>query len=529
VNIAELLSIPASAFPDQEILRSDGRGESYGQLLARAERVAGVLRGLGVGRGDRVAVLETNTGDVVGLLFASAIAEAAFVPLNYRARVDELAHMLAVSKPRCVFAGARYWTLAHEALASADKTQVIALEPMDNVASDSTLAGLTSTAKPVSSETALDDTGLAALLFTSGTTARSKAVMLGHQDLSTYIFSNFDMATGEDNGAVAISAPLYHIAGITSVLSATFSGRRMVLMRQFDAAEWLDLVQRERVTHAFLVPTMLKRVLDLLALRTADLSSLQMISYGAAPMPLQVIRRAIETLPPHIQFTNAFGQTETAATVTILGPEDHRLRGSAGEVELRVRRLASVGRALPGVEVRILGEDGAVLPSGQTGEIAIRSERVMRGYYGDDNATAATLKDGWLLTRDLGWLDQDGYLFLAGRKSDMIIRGGENIAPEEVEVVLAAHPAVDEVAVVGIPDVEWGEVVAAAVVLRPGMDVSASDLIAFCRQRLASFKTPERVVFVSELPRNSLGKVLRRELRSPESVWSPNTPSAKNA
>jgi acyl-CoA synthetase (AMP-forming)/AMP-acid ligase II len=338
--------------------------------------------------------------------------------------------------------------------------------------------------------------------------------MLDHQDLTSYVFDNFEMASGEDVGTLAVCAPFYHIAGITSVLSAVFSGRRLALMPQFDAAEWLHLVERERVTHAFLVPTMLKRVLDAPELSTTDLSSLQLLTYGAAPMPLQVIRRAIETLPPHISFANSFGQTESTATVTLLGPEDHRLTGSPDDVESRVRRLASVGRALPGIEIRILDEAGKALGVGEVGEIAIRSERLMRGYYGDEQATASTLRDGWLLTRDLGWLDDDGYLFLAGRRSDMIIRGGENIAPEEVEVVLASHPAVDEVAVFGVPDVEWGEVVATAIVLREGASVTGADLIEYCRQRMSSFKKPEHVVLVRELPRNSVGKLLRRELRS---------------
>jgi acyl-CoA synthetase (AMP-forming)/AMP-acid ligase II len=285
-------------------------------------------------------------------------------------------------------------------------------------------------------------------------------------------------------------------------------------MQQFDAAEWLHLVERERVTHAFLVPTMLKRVLDAPELSTTNLSSLRVLTYGAAPMPLQVIRRAIETLPAHIGFANSFGQTESTATVTLLGPEDHHLGGPPEEIESHLRRLASVGRPLPGIEIRILDESGNQLPVGQVGEIAIRSERLMRGYYGDEQATASAIRDGWLLSRDLGWLDDAGYLFLVGRRSDMIIRGGENIAPEEVEVVLASHPAVDEVAVFGVPDLDWGEVVATAVVLHEGESVSEEHLIEYCRQRISSFKKPDHVVFVSELPHNSMGKLMRRELRS---------------
>jgi acyl-CoA synthetase (AMP-forming)/AMP-acid ligase II len=504
VNTAELLTIPASAFPDQEILRWEGRGISYADLVGEVERVAGALRDLGAQPTDRVAILDTNTPSAVALLFACGLVEATFVPLNYRARSEEVAHLLTVAQPRVLFVGARYRETAESAVATAGihGCQLVSLEaPWPG-------------ATRLRSDVTPADPHLAALLFTSGTTSRPKAVMLDHQDLTSYVFNNFEMASGEDTGTVAVCAPFYHIAGITSVLSAVFSGRRLALMQQFDAAEWLHLVERERVTHAFLVPTMLKRVLDAPELSTTNLSSLRVLTYGAAPMPLQVIRRAIETLPAHVSFSNSFGQTESTATVTLLGPEDHRLDGAPEEIEARIRRLASVGRPLPGIEVRILDESDKQLPVGQVGEIAIRSERLMRGYYGDEQATASTIRDGWLLTRDLGWLDDAGYLFLAGRRSDMIIRGGENIAPEEVEVVLASHPAVDEAAVFGIPDVEWGEVVATAIVLREGESVREENLIEYCRQRLSSFKKPDHVVFVRELPHNSMGKLLRRELRS---------------
>jgi acyl-CoA synthetase (AMP-forming)/AMP-acid ligase II len=230
-------------------------------------------------------------------------------------------------------------------------------------------------------------------------------------------------------------------------------------------------------------------------------------------MPLAVIQRALVAFPATVQFVNAFGQTETTSTVTMLGPDDHRLVGTAAEIERKRRRLASVGRALPDVELRILDPAGEPLPPGAVGEIAVRSGRSMRGYLGQDDATRATLQAGWLRTRDLGWLDEDGYLFLAGRQADLIIRGGENIAPEEVEAVLETHPAVDEAAVIGVPDEEWGERVAALVVVAPGAAVTAEALGEHCRQRLASHKKPEFVRFADALPRNALGKLLRHDVR----------------
>jgi acyl-CoA synthetase (AMP-forming)/AMP-acid ligase II len=229
-------------------------------------------------------------------------------------------------------------------------------------------------------------------------------------------------------------------------------------------------------------------------------------------MPFPVIRRAIERFPKNIGFVNAFGQTETTSTLTILGPEDHRLEGSAEEVEKRMRRLTSLGRPLPDVEVKIAGDDGADVPTGEVGEICVRTPRVMKGYAGAKDSPLTA--DGWLPTRDMGWVDEDGYVYIAGRKDDMIIRGGENIAPAEVESVLQSHPAVEEAAVVGVPDVEWGQRVAAFVVLRAGESVGVEALGDFCKQRLASFKKPEIIHFLAELPKNPMGKILRRDLRA---------------
>jgi acyl-CoA synthetase (AMP-forming)/AMP-acid ligase II len=258
---------------------------------------------------------------------------------------------------------------------------------------------------------------------------------------------------------------------------------------------------------------MVKQLLDSPELPRRDLSSLQSLSYGGAAMPLSVVRRAIETFPPTVGFVNAFGQTETTSTLTILGPDDHRLQGDAAAIEAKLRRLTSIGRPLPDVELRIVDDAGRALAAGEVGEIVVRTPRVMKGYAGDAGRDVVDA-DGWLRTRDMGWIDDAGYVFLAGRKDDMIIRGGENIAPAEVEATLQLHPAVDEAAVVGLPDVEWGQRVAAAVALRPGARVDADELVEFCRARLASFKKPEVVRFFPALPKNPMGKILRRDIRA---------------
>jgi len=285
-------------------------------------------------------------------------------------------------------------------------------------------------------------------------------------------------------------------------------------MRQFEVNEWLETVQQEKANRAMLVPTMLKRVIDHPDLNKYDLSSLKVITYGAAPMPFEVIKKAISIFPG-VNFINAFGQTETASTITTLGPDDHVIEGTEDEKEKKLRRLtSSIGRPMSDIEMKVIDETGNDVPPGEVGEIVARGPRVMSGYWKDAEKTAKTIdKDGWLHTSDMGYVDEEGYFYLAGRGDDMIIRGGENISPEEVENVLYAHPAVEEAAVIGVPSEEWGQEPKAIVALKEGNTATADELMEFCRERLASFKRPRSVVFIDELPRTSTGKILKRILR----------------
>ena len=513
MNTANFLSIPASIVPDQEILVFEDVRLTYADTLARVRRLAASLAALGVERGDAIAALDTNSHRYVEAYYAAATLGAVFVPLNYRAKAPELRHMLATARARMVIVGARYRSALAAVLPELpDVRHVIAFDP---AAADGgpTHDALVAGAAGERDEAEIEEHDTTILMYTSGTTALPKGVMLTHHDFTTYVCGTVELADGSPRGTALVCVPLYHIAGATAAMTTLFAGRKLVLMRQFDAATWLRLVEEERVTHAFLVPTMVKQLLDAPELGTRDLSSLQSLAYGGAAMPLAVVRRAIDAFPPSVGFVNAFGQTETTSTLTILGPEDHRLTGSGDEVEAKLRRLTSIGRPLPDVELRIVDEEGRALPPGAVGEIVVRTPRVMKGYAGDAGASGVD-GDGWLHTRDMGWIDEAGYAFLAGRKDDMIIRGGENIAPAEVEATLQLHPAVDEAAVIGVADVEWGQRVAAAVALRPGRQVTADELVEFCRARLASFKKPEIVRFFPTLPKNPLGKILRRELRA---------------
>jgi acyl-CoA synthetase (AMP-forming)/AMP-acid ligase II len=511
MNTVGFLTIPADIVPDQVAVVSEGQRFTYAQMAERVRRLAGALARAGVGRGSRVAALQTNTHRYVEAYFATAQVGGVFIPINYRAKPVELQHMLGFGEVEVLFVGERYRRLVESMRAALPHLRL--LVGFDGAVGvtheyESWLAA----SEPSFDEAEVDDDDTSILMYTSGTTSLPKGVMLRYADFSAYVTANVELADGTPRGAALLSAPLYHIAGATNMMTTLWTGRRLVLMPQFEPQQWLDLVERERVSHAFVVPTMMKHLLDQPDLARRDLSSLQVLSYGGAPMPFPVIRRAIETFPATTGFVNAFGQTETTSTLTVLGPEDHRLDGAPEEVERRTRRLHSIGRPLPDVEVRVVDDDGRDVGVGEVGEIQVRTPRVMKGYAGQ--AESPLTSDGWLPTRDMGWIDEDGYVYVAGRKDDMIIRGGENIAPAEVETVLMSHPAVDEAAVLGAPDVEWGQRVAAFVVPRPGASLDEADVVAFCRERLASFKKPEIVRFVRELPKNHMGKVLRRELRT---------------
>ena len=323
-----------------------------------------------------------------------------------------------------------------------------------------------------------------------------------------------------------LTVPFYHIAGLQAALAAVYGGRTLAIMRQFEPVEWLELAREQRVNRAMLVPTMLKQLMDHPRFPEYNLSSLNVITYGAAPMPLPVIRQAIAEFPG-ARFINAFGQTETASTITMLPPEDHILEGTEREVEKKLRRLTSIGKPLEDVEVMIVSEAGKPVTEGEVGEIVARGERMMKGYWRQEAATGETLRSGWIYTGDLAYQDEDGYIYLAGRAKDFIKRGGEMIAPDEVEQTLMSHPLVEDAAIIGVPDLEWGEEVRALVVRKHSrtgalretaeQDMSEADLeaelIEYCRQRLAGYKRPRSVVFIDSLPRNVMGKVLKRELR----------------
>lgn len=493
MNIALLLEMAAGAAPDRIALVCDGKRWSYAELWQAAQGAAELIRASGA---SHVALLDESSEAAVIALFGAGLAGVPYCPLNYRLADANLGALLGRIAPAVVVGDvARVQRLG-------DGQGHIAYPR-----SEFTLAALEAVASP----DAVHDTGegIAIQLFTSGTTAAPKAAILAHSNLVSYILGTVEFAAADEHEATLVSVPPYHIAGIAALASSIYAQRRIVLLPAFAPEDWLKLVEAERVTNAFVVPTMLGRIIHALEKGVrADIGSLQAVAYGGGKMPLELIGQALDRFPD-CAFTNAYGLTETSSTVALLGPDEHRAAHTASNPAVRAR-LASVGKPLPTIELEIRGEDGEVLPAGQVGEIYVRGDQVS-GQYRERSALDA---DGWFPTRDAGYLDEDGYLFLAGRADDVIVRGGENISPGEIEDLLLTHPAIADCAAVAVPSLEWGEAVGLAVVVRGGCQQPAEqELKDMVRARLRSSRVPEVVRFFPSLPYNEMGKLLRREVK----------------
>ena len=490
MNLSLFVDMTSSTLDDRVAVVAGDRSLTHAELGAAAQRAAARFVEMGA---DGVVYFGTNDLAFPVALFAAAYAGLPFIPLNFRLGEEQLKPLVAAHRGAAVVA---------------DPGTVPGADPSRTVSREDLLESSFAASGDVELPAFVDPDEVAVVLYTSGTSGTPKAALLRHRHLTAYIIGTVEFAGAEPEQAALVTVPPYHIAGMANLLSNIYAGRRIVYLDSFDAATWLDTIRREGVTQAMVVPTMLARVVQELDGAPADVPTLATLSYGGARMPLPVLEKALVAFPG-TGFVNAYGLTETSSTIALLGPDDHAA-AFAGDEVAKVR-LGSVGKVLPGIEVEVRDEDDNVLAVGEAGLVFLRGEQVS----GEYASGSVVDHEGWFPTKDRGWVDADGYLFIEGRADDTIIRGGENIAPAEIEDVLRRHDAVLDVAVVGIPDDEWGQEIAAVIVLAGAIEPSddmAFELHEFCKQHLRSSKTPRVIEFRPELPHTPTGKLLRREV-----------------
>ena len=478
MNIHLILQMASEAMGHRDAIVSGGCKASFADLADMAKSVAGRVEA-----GEKVGYLWENSPLMPAALFGAALAGTQFVPLNYRLAQDQIDAQLGRISPALLLTER---DVTHDGIRSLTMLEAGSSEVIEAEAPDI-------------------DGAVAVELFTSGTTGKPKSAILRHANLMAYIFGTVEFMSADEDEASLLTVPPYHIAGIAAVLSSTYAGRKMVQLPNFTPEDWIKLAKTENVTNAFVVPTMLQRIVDH-AGDKLDLPMMRHIAYGGGKMPRQTIEAAMSLLP-HVNFTNAYGLTETSATICMLSPDDHRMAYESDDPAIR-RRLSSAGVPIPTIELQIRSEEGEICGAEETGLVWVRGDQVSGEYKG----LGSQLDDeGWFLTKDRGFVDAGGYLFIDGRADDVIVRGGENISPGEIEDVLRDHAAVKDVAAVAVADIEWGEAVGLAVVCSG--DITDDELCELIRANLRSSRVPSVIKRMDELPYNETGKLLRRVIR----------------
>jgi acyl-CoA synthetase (AMP-forming)/AMP-acid ligase II len=511
LTLGDIARTYARERPAAIALSFEGRHTTFADFERHSNRVARALLAEGLGSGARIAYIGKNCDRYFEVLFGAAKAGVVLTPISWRLSVTEIAFILEDSGATMLFVGPEMMAHAQRARSHlGQQLKVIHIEPTDTA--DTVLYEVWRDMHSVNDVSiAINRDQVAVQMYTSGTTGRPKGAMLTHanllsgrrvaaksQQLAWYTWGPHDVSL--------VAMPVAHVGGTVWGIIGLFNGAKGVIAREFDPLKVLDFIERDGISQIFMVPAAMQIVVRQPRAREIDFSRLNCIQYGASPIPLELLRECMEVFG--CGFCQQYGMTETSGTIVYLPPEDHTPEGNP--------RMRAAGLPMPGVELKIIDAQGDALPPNAVGEVATRSVANMAGYWRMTQATAATIDDqGWLRTGDAGYLDEDGYLYIHDRVKDMIISGGENIYPAEVENAIYGHPDVAEVAVIGVPDEKWGEAVKAIVAPKPGAKPDPNDIIAFARSQIASYKVPKSIDFIDALPRNASGKVLRRALREP--------------
>ena len=494
--------------PDKIALHFEGAALTYSELDKGSSKTGQGLISLDVKPNDRVGYLGKNSHIYFELLFGVAKAGGVICPINWRLALPEILYVLNDCIPRVLFVGIEFIDLIPDIIADSDTIEhIIPMEAAEGFdthyeAWRDAFEALPTAVKREPSDDAIQ-------MYTSGTTGHPKGAVLSNRSILTP-YQRFrtdpspEYNVWYESDVSLIPMPVFHVGGTAWGLTTMGNGATGVIMRNFVPTDVLGYIHKYKISKLFLVPAAIQIVVNQDNVRDVDFSQMKYIFYGASPMPVPLLAKAIDVFG--CGFAQFYGMTETSGSITALPPEDHDVNGN--------ERMRSVGKPLLGVEIAIWDDNENELPTGEIGEIVTRSTMNMNGYWENPQATRETItKDGWLKTGDVGIIDSDGYLFLKDRKKDMIISGGENVYPAEVENVLYGHPKIEEAAVIGVPDSKWGEAVKACIVLKKNENLDDEELISWTRERLAGFKCPKSVEYLDVLPRNPSGKVLRRKLR----------------
>jgi len=504
-TVADVTRHHAKAQPDKVALRFEGRKLTYGELDRAANRAAQGLIAAGVQPRERAAILSKNSVAFFDLWFGAAKAGIVLVPVNFRLAPPEIAYVVNDAEARLLFVGADFYDTVESIERELGAVrEIIAIDGNHPIWPD--YAQWLGRQKPIDPARPIATGDCAIQMYTSGTTGHPKGAQLSHGNLLTLLPGIIEQwGAWRDDDVSLVCLPLFHIGGSGWALVGFFRGVENVMTQDFEPAAILRTMAEQRVSKALFVPAMMLFLLQSPQCADTDFSALDLIVYGASPAPLDLLREALAIF--RCGLAQVYGLTETTGGITYLPPEDHG--------EHAIERMKSCGKPMAGVEIKVVDAAGKTLPPGEVGEVVCRTPQVMLGYWNLPEATARAIRDGWFHTGDAGYFDADGYLYIYDRVKDMIVSGGENIYPAEVESALFGHPAIADVAVIGVPDEQWGEAVKAIVVKKPGAAASEAEIVAFARARIAGYKVPRTVDFADNLPRNPSGKILKRELRKP--------------